>query len=44
MQPGADLIGRVCPSFALIARNQRAARHDTGDTGQPDPLPNVAHN
>jgi hypothetical protein len=43
MQLGADLVGRVGPSFPLIARNHRAARDDAGDTGQPDPLPNAAH-
>ena len=43
MQPGPDLVGRVGASFPLIAHHQRAAGDDAGDTGQPDPLPNAAH-
>ncbi|MEQ0804350.1 hypothetical protein ABLN64_02285 [Mycobacterium tuberculosis] len=27
----------------MIARHQGATRDDAGDTGQPDPLPHVAH-
>ncbi|EFD16868.1 conserved hypothetical protein [Mycobacterium tuberculosis CPHL_A] len=43
MQSGPHLVGRVGTSFPLIARHQGATRDDAGDTGQPDPLPHVAH-
>ncbi len=43
MQPGPDLVGRVGTSFPLIAHYQRPTGDDAGDTGQADPLPNVAH-
>ena len=44
MQAVADLVGRVGASFALVAGYQRSPGDDAGDTGQADPLPNVAHN
>jgi hypothetical protein len=28
----------------LVAHDQRATGDHAGDTGQPDPLPNTAHN
>jgi hypothetical protein len=43
MQPGPDLVGRVGAPFPLIAHYQCTAGDDAGDTGQPDPLPNAAH-
>ncbi|EFD42781.1 LOW QUALITY PROTEIN: conserved hypothetical protein, partial [Mycobacterium tuberculosis variant africanum K85] len=43
VQSGPHLVGRVGTSFPLIARHQGATRDDAGDTGQPDPLPHVAH-
>jgi len=43
MQPGPDLVGGVGTPFPLIAHYQRPAGDDAGDTGQADPLPNVAH-
>jgi len=43
MQAGANLVGRVGASLALIADHQRAAGHNARDTGQPEPLPNAAH-
>ncbi|MDT5260220.1 MAG: hypothetical protein QOD10_5300 [Mycobacterium sp.] len=44
MQAVPDLVGRVSAAFALIARYQHSPGDDTGDAGQADPLPNVAHN
>jgi hypothetical protein len=44
MQPVPDLVGGVGASFPLIPRYRRAAGDNSGDTGQPDPLPNAAHN
>lgn len=43
MQPRPDVVGRIRPAPALIARHEGAAGDDTGDTGQPDPLPDAAH-
>ncbi|PJE16406.1 MAG: guanylate cyclase [Mycobacterium sp.] len=43
MQPRPDLIGRVGTPLPLIAHHQRATGDDAGHSGQPDPLPNVAH-
>ncbi len=40
---GPALVGRVSTSPADRARHQGATRDDAGDTGQPDPLPHVAH-
>jgi len=44
MQAVPDLVGRVSAPFALVAGYQRSPGDDAGDTGQADPLPNVAHN
>jgi hypothetical protein len=44
MQPGPDLVGGVGASFPLVAGYQHSPGDDAGDTGQTDPLPNVAHN
>ncbi len=43
MQPGADLVSRVGAAFPLIAHYQRTTGGDTDDTGQPQPLPDGAH-
>ena len=43
VQPGADVLGRVGVAASLIACDQRSTRHDTGDTGQSDPLPDAVH-
>lgn len=43
MQAGPDLVGGVGASFALVASHQCAPGDDTGDAGQPDPLPQSAH-
>jgi hypothetical protein len=44
MQAVPDLVGRVGVSFPLIAGYHHSPGNDAGDTGQADPLPNVAHN
>jgi hypothetical protein len=43
MQPGPDLVGGVSATFPLVTHYQHAAGDDAGDTGQPDPFPNAAH-
>jgi hypothetical protein len=43
LQPGPNLVGRVGTTLPLIAHYQGATGDNTGDTGQPDPLPNAAH-
>ncbi len=43
VQPGADVLGCIGISAALIAGDQHPAGHHTGDTSQPDPLPYPAH-
>jgi hypothetical protein len=43
MQPFPDLVGRVGPTLPLIAHYQRTPGNYAGNTGQADPLPNVAH-
>jgi hypothetical protein len=43
MQLRPDVVRSVGIALALITRDQRAARHDSGDTGQPDPLPYASH-
>ena len=43
MQPGADVLGGVRVATALVACDQHPTRHDAGDTGQPNPLPDAAH-
>ncbi|AFP41520.1 hypothetical protein MSMEI_5076 [Mycolicibacterium smegmatis MC2 155] len=43
MQPRADVLRCVGLAAALIARDQHTTGDDTGDTGQPDPLPDAAH-
>lgn len=44
MQPGADLVGCVGASLALVAGYQHATGDHPGDTGKPNPLPNATHN
>lgn len=43
MQSRSNLVRRVCISPTLIPRYQDAAGRHPDHTGQPDPLPNVAH-
>ena len=43
MQAGADLVGRVGLSLALVAGHQHSPGNDARDAGQADPLPNPAH-
>ncbi len=43
MQTRPDVVGRIGAAATLIARHEGAACDDTGDTGQPDPLPDAAH-
>ena len=38
-----QLAARTGMWVPLIARDQGTACHDSGDTGQPDPLPNASH-
>jgi hypothetical protein len=44
MQAVPNLVGRVGISLPLVTGYQRSPGDDAGDTGQADPLPNVAHN
>ncbi len=43
MQPSSDLVRGIRISPALITRYQDAAGRHPDHTGQPDPLPHVAH-
>src|SRR5579875_1989647 len=43
MQAGPDLVGRVGLASTLIARHQHSPGGHPDQTGQPDPLPHVAH-
>ncbi len=43
MQPVPDFIGRVSPPPALIAGYQHSPGGDPDDPGQPEQLPNGAH-
>ena len=43
MKPRANVVGRVGITAALVACDQHTTRHDTGDAGHPNPLPDAAH-
>lgn len=43
MQPGADVLGCVGTAAPLVTRDQDSTCDDTGDTGEPDPLPDPTH-
>jgi hypothetical protein len=43
MQPRANVVGCVGIAATLVARDQCPARHHTGDTRQPNPLPYATH-
>jgi hypothetical protein len=43
VQPGPNVVGRVCITSTLISGNERTGGRDSDDTGQADQLPYVAH-